>query len=364
MYSPTPLTLTDLADLEVGKVMNARRGCCPDKKTGYQKCFDQGFTFPRNGEFSYLRGDYCQMCMTQKGKECKGSGTIKGRRPAVKRLSYLADPYNCCVLSNDTHDGKTCDPKYRNRSNAECKNHIKNYCSQGTRVLQESGICKTFCEENPQDCAGLKSRKCNETKDLTVLEKQKCVNFCLGTLGQGKCDTFMQKRCSDDDTKKNPECACINSEIKRYKPQCNDAACTTNGYMTGPMMASSNCPSVIDCGVYFDIRNVSKDVRLSDVTTEQRCTGNTDTVVAKPQTDDQVPDMDDDQVPDMGDDQVPVITDDNEVPTGKETSRRWIWWVVLVVVVLVIIIAVVFFAFRSPRSALQASPQFPQTRFV
>jgi len=70
---------------------------------------------------------------------------------------------------------------------------------------------------------------------------------------------------------KDKFCACVNSEVGKYNPECIDKQCIMYGYKTTE--ALSDCPDIIDCGVYFDILHTGGNVDFNDLNIKQRCGG-------------------------------------------------------------------------------------------
>jgi len=135
---PYKFSLDELADIGINEQKEQRRGCCP-KAVGsfYPQCYNAGFGFPDNGEFTEGDwGDGCSMCAWQHGKECNAGG-LGGGYPKVKRVAYKGDQKKCCFANANiagsvkTVDGLTCDPLYRNPNSAQCITEFEKHCKTG-----------------------------------------------------------------------------------------------------------------------------------------------------------------------------------------------------------------------------------------
>jgi hypothetical protein len=116
--------------------------------------------------------------------------------------------------------------------------------------------------------------KCHQNKILYCdklrggNDSEKCAEFC--NENHGKCDGFMKSYCAKPENKDKQSCRCLNSAVSKYNPMCIDGKCVANGYATTDML-SKECPSIVDCGIYHDVKDTGRKVHFTDTTIEQRC---------------------------------------------------------------------------------------------
>lgn len=232
---------------------------------------------PKNGEYEWAgEGASCNYCSLDAPKSvtcssgCDGVNccSIIGVQGKYKRVSYKADPIDCCLNQTKTVGGKTCNPIYRNPKSDSCYNVIKNHCTQGDNIFKDTKVCQSWCSENLVECDIVKSLHCNKPGNTN---KPECQKWCMQH--QGKCDSSFVNFCNDPKNIKNPKCSCINSSLVHYKynPLCSDRECIDHGYSTSSMQQSrgDGC-SIVDCSTYFDVKS-NGNVKFTDLDLEQKC---------------------------------------------------------------------------------------------
>lgn len=230
---------------------------------------------PQNGEYDWAgEGNTCYYCSIRPGKkmtcssgcDSKACCSIIGKGGTYKRTRYLADPVQCCLKSVPTISDKTCDPKYRNPKSEACFSAIKNYCIEGDRLFTDN-VCQSWCANNQQECFLYKQRLCDKS-----IANKFCKDWCMQN--HGYCDNSFKAYCDTTTINSDPSCACIKSDLIKYKynPLCEDRTCIGSGYQTSSMISSlgSGC-QIVDCGVYFDVA-AQGSVIFDDVNIEQKCT--------------------------------------------------------------------------------------------
>jgi hypothetical protein len=121
------------------------------------------------------------------------------------------------------------------------------------------------CYDKKSQCHRNRVVHCNMAENPS----KECLDFC--TQNPGSCDLMMKKYCSTDKYKGADMCACINSPAVKYNPLCIDSKCSRIGYATSSMIGQK-CPSITDCGVYYDIKGTGGNIDFTDATVQQRCT--------------------------------------------------------------------------------------------
>lgn len=228
---------------------------------------------PSNGEYGWAgEGDDCHYCSDEPPREttcssCDGGCCpIWGKRGTYKRVSYDADPVQCCILGTKTIKDKTCDPKYADPHSESCFLATKEYCSKNPFRLWSDSKCQTWCANNAAECKLQKGSFCNDPNNI---KNKECLDWCVAD--PGKCDIAMRQYCSE-----NPldyRCGCINSPLLQHQhnPLCDDRKCIDFGYATASQITSrgKGC-QIIDCKTYFDIKSKG-EVHFDDVTIQDRC---------------------------------------------------------------------------------------------
>ena len=171
-YPKPGFRLSELGDVGVGETRDYPRGCCPPlARSGYRRCVERGFSWPTNGEFEFALGSDCSMCSNPEdgyGCECGGNigggRYIKGKRPAVTRMSFLGDKVKCCTNSSGSAiiDGKTCDPRFRGPTAPGCADVMRAHCNnkdnffkseckewlQSTNSAYKDQLANYYCQES------------------------------------------------------------------------------------------------------------------------------------------------------------------------------------------------------------------------
>lgn len=280
---------------------------------------------PQNGEYEWAgEGSQCHYCSLSQPESidcsfgCDGIDccSIVGGSGTYKRVSYKADPTQCCLTGQPMIDNYTCDPIYRDSKSSACSNSMITYCSSSDNVFTKD-ICNTWCANNSTQCDNVKSKFCNDPANYKY---PACKNWCVTKSGMGRCDDGMNLYCSEFPN--DSTCACITSDLMKYKynPLCEDRHCIDHGYQTSSMISAvgEGC-KIVDCNVYLDAKAGGK-VTFADVKIEQRC-GNTTKNSSTAGT--------------------------SNVPrTSGSSWNSKLLWIIAPIVLLVIIIAAVLFAMR------------------
>lgn len=182
---------------------------------------------------------------------------------------------------------------------------------------------------------------CNKQQDYGKID-HKCIEFCNNN--HGLCDQMMLKYCGLPENKDNIECACINSPALKYNPVCIDSNCIRGGYTTKTMMEKP-CPDMVDCGVYYDIKDTHGNIDFADNDIHQRC-GNSHEAP-------QVPNPPNNAASLVANDERPV-----ELPATKPllnpgtwvkttpSSWSWIWKVVIALIILIVLALAGLYIYR------------------
>jgi hypothetical protein len=248
-----------------------------------------GSYIPDNKEYEWAgEGSQCYFCSLDYPDSiscafgCDGPRccAVVGRTGTYKRISYKADPAECCKTGNLMIENLTCDPKYRDSRSESCYSYVKDYCINGDSKLFTDDVCKSWCGNNEVECSLYKKRFCN-TKGIN---DKLCRDWCLRN--PGLCDDSAVSFCETTKGNENdPFCYCLNSRVTKYKlnPLCVDRKCIDHGYATSSMIDSrgKGC-EIVDCSTYFDIKSEGK-TELDDVVVNQACgEAPSSTIVAPP----------------------------------------------------------------------------------
>ena len=261
---PTPFTLADLADVKVNESKEQTTGCggFPGNTTG--DLWDKGFRYPLNDEFEWDsdRGSHCWTCSNNWGEECfnAGAGGREGRRGKIKRKSFKGDILSCCV-NNIKNPGVhkiegdyTCDPKYRNPTNAECKTRITTYCGDGDNIVTDDR-CIALGNADATTFNTLMGEYCNSS-DANA-KKDKCINWCSSN----------STACTRLNTIQGCEkygitTGCSASKISSTKTQCQKYGMLSE---QGLPIGDYNCTT-------SGIESLKADCELYDLIEEEDCT--------------------------------------------------------------------------------------------
>lgn len=181
---PYEYSLQDLQDLRINESKHQDKGCSGLPSSNRE--FDTewaGFKYPKNGEFEYSGyGDGCNYCNWGRGKECSGiDSLVGGNRPGVKRISFKGDKLGCCINNTKNpggyklHDGKTCDPVYRNPSSQDCNIELNNFCKDWNRIV-ENEYCYALKDSNTTLFNKLMKAHCNWSDSNA--QQDKCIDWC------------------------------------------------------------------------------------------------------------------------------------------------------------------------------------------
>lgn len=171
---PGEFSVEDLSDLVLDQIKSYPKGCGPFSGSRFPpappgtfqlalqeplptdadhepSCAKRGFKFPQTGEFEHAMGSECKTCFgpdptgggASYGCECAEFGGVEGRRCAVKRIKYLADPVDCCTKDSATVGNLTCDPKYRLKDSAACKEVMQAWCGASDERMSKFQ-CKPY----------------------------------------------------------------------------------------------------------------------------------------------------------------------------------------------------------------------------
>lgn len=125
------------------------------------------------------------------------------------------------------------------------------------------------CADKDSACHKNRLVHCNTEAGLT---DPNCPLYCADN--HGECDNLMMKYCGLPENKDADVCSCIKSPASKYNPLCIDSRCIRTGYTTKTML-DKPCADVIDCGVYYDIKDTAGNVDFADVNISQRCQAET-----------------------------------------------------------------------------------------
>ena len=243
-----PVTLAELADIPMGGkwVGGSGTGCGPQGSLSIteQRLRERGFNYPPNGEFQFTSGPGCPMCsnIPDYGCECSdatGDGrSVPGWRPALTRLSFGADKTQCCLGTTNIIGDKTCDPIYRGKAKAACKDVLRAYCDNATNFFTPT--CKEW----------------------------------VGNLNEQLKNQLAQKYCPGST---NQWCACWNLTMppdwkgttKESLVRCLSPKCNNNDLALQPF--GLNCPtSFVECQ-QNDIKLALQQSGIDTATIENKC---------------------------------------------------------------------------------------------
>jgi len=215
------------------------------------------------------------------------------------------------------------------------------------------------CSDKDSQCQRNRRVFCNQVGNQTP----ECLEFCNSN--HGVCDTMMYAYCKTDAGKDTDICSCINSPATKYNPVCIDSKCTRTGYATAPMMQQP-CPSVVDCGVYYDIKGTGGNIDFTDATVAQRCESQTNNIPVGPNVPDtpDTPDAPDAPSAPAPTPPTPAPTPSVPTPTPSAPAPRtsfWDqhkWWIIptLLAVTILIILVVLYWAIAG-----DSAPTVPST---
>ena len=257
-------------DDPIDEVHTIPKACAPTG-AGFQY---MSHLLPNNGEYTWAgEGEDCHYCSNEAPRETKCSSCdgasccpMWGKKGLYKRISYEADPVQCCILKVKNIKDKTCDPKYLNPNSESCFLAKKKYCNKNPFRLWNDPICQNWCANNYVECQMEKAAFCNDPKNIDNVE---CLNWCAAD--PGKCDVSMKEYC--EKVPMDYRCACIRSPLieHNHNPLCDDRKCIDFGYATSSQLISrgEGC-RIVDCKTYFDIKSKGK-VTFDDVTIKDRC---------------------------------------------------------------------------------------------
>ena len=180
---PYHFTLNDLKDLGAGETKHQDKGCVAQGGDNFGNARAAGFGFPGNDEFEWGgRGNDCNHCNYDWGKECWGSWEIKhGGRPTVRRKHFLGNETTCCLLNSrgkDTNyfDGdKTCNPETRDPTRQKCTAIYTNHCGSNNRIVTDQN-CKNLNATNKTVYDNLMLQYCNH--NLSNAKSNECIAYC------------------------------------------------------------------------------------------------------------------------------------------------------------------------------------------
>lgn len=147
-------TIDELADVKLFDAVLVK-GCGPNFEgmgpgSNFAWLRSKGLNYPmENAEFTFaISGEKCGLCALDYGCECENG--IDGRRGAIRRIAYTANPTECCLsLGKKTIGDKTCDPRYRNITSPDCQNALYEYCRIDGNFTKEP--CKQWCKAIKSD---------------------------------------------------------------------------------------------------------------------------------------------------------------------------------------------------------------------
>jgi Pox virus entry-fusion-complex G9/A16 len=140
---------------------------------------------------------------------CSGGGVVTGSRGTVKRIAYAADPSQCCISGQKIIDGKTCDPKYRDRSTTTCDIPMRNYCSNNNWSKPECiAWVNAAIAKNRTDANQAIGDYCGKGQNFKTTE---CQNWCglvkKNSTMSTACDGAVLAYCGANTS--DPLCACL-----------------------------------------------------------------------------------------------------------------------------------------------------------
>lgn len=138
-----PVPMVNDPDAPVGQVYPIPNACADVASVPRDLC-------PKNGEWEGVSAGGCQYASNNNGCEincqrccCSGGACrITGARTGCRRTRYSADKTQCCLQGVAMIGDKTCDPRYRNKGSAECKEVLRQYCDDPTNFFNDT--CKEW----------------------------------------------------------------------------------------------------------------------------------------------------------------------------------------------------------------------------
>ena len=128
-----PIQAINDPQIEINEVRDIQ-GACGDAGTAANSLSKY---IPQNWEYEFVSGrGSCHFCgkpphaMTCSTGCSDGCCAIVGSKGGYKRVSYNADPLQCCLAQTATIGNFTCDPKYRNNTSEDCRQYLKKYCKE------------------------------------------------------------------------------------------------------------------------------------------------------------------------------------------------------------------------------------------
>lgn len=289
---------------------------------------------PNNGEYSWAgTTGNCNACTTCAPKLMKdssgcnwtGNCGVVGTIPQYKRVSYNADPGQCCLGNGvNTVGNQTCDPKYRTGVySPDCNDYYTNYCRIGDEIFTnpkciqwskiqqtdadsilnekcvgdhlKTDICTKWCLRNPSTCKANTRSYCQSDKfeNLDNWCVTKAIEFggmdyavqqfCASHADVEFCSCY--KASSDSGAAKDPTLKAILA-----RPECYITKCASGGgYKNTNMRSSGACPSVNVCqntlnafgNTTTDLQNITQSCTQSQQSdTRQSDTRQSDTAAA------------------------------------------------------------------------------------
>lgn len=229
----------------------------------------------KNGSAEAFSTESTDVSKTGNFKLPSGFNTING---------IIVQPgYKLCVFQKDNQSGKnmclTAGRHVLNQYGSEWLNgsyRLIKDCNHPSMMWDTD--CNTVVDPlQVQDPCSIKGSVCYKNK-VTYCNKlqisdsldERCVPFCVKNPGQ--CDTYMKRYCNINENSGKLECSCLNSAASKYNPMCIDQKCIKHGYATADMI-DKKCPSIIDCGIYHDIKETGLKIKFADSGIEDRCSG-------------------------------------------------------------------------------------------
>lgn len=238
---------------KVGETRFGKCGACGPANAASENC--SGF----GPEYIYVGpSGACGRC----GFNCVGSACTAGDLGVCKKTAYLGEKAECCLDMQPTgFPFRTCDPDIHSLAPV-CSSIVQSNCA-GSNIFTQP-LCKNWAAKNPDLAFNIKKTFCTSDKIKT---DQNCRNF-VANEAQGKIDDIMVlDYCQKNPT--DPLCSCIISEF--ICPNKFDSRCIQKGGYKTKDMATTVCPSVLNCTQQI---NISPDALSFGVNVEQNCGSN------------------------------------------------------------------------------------------
>ncbi len=242
--------MTNNPDWKIGQQVNINPGC------GYAGTAQNSLQkyIPNNGEYVWAgENGGCHFCGAPPNQISCSTGctggccAIIGAQGSFKRVSYNANPLQCCLKQTKVIGNVTCDPKYRLNTKPDCRPLLQKYCEDPKNF--PNSTCQPFCS---QELAANRST----------------------------CDVAAQNYCNANPS--DPHCGCLNppekiNEIrKEYGDIVGDITCwydgcqiSKNPYMTLAMKnVKDNCKTT-NC-IIKDI-NVETNGKINNLNIMNKC---------------------------------------------------------------------------------------------